>query len=149
MVNYETAGLDATFSALGDSTRRAILARLSQGESSIVELAAPFDVSLPAILKHVRVLENAGLLARQKDGRVNRCRLQGKPMRNAAAWIEEYRQFWERQFDALANFLEQNQEEEDQSWQRRSKTAKPRYGSGELSPRRERKSLKRGRGKKC
>jgi DNA-binding transcriptional ArsR family regulator len=149
MVNYSPAGLDATFSALGDPTRRAILARLSQGESSIVELAAPFDVSLPAILKHVRVLEDAGLLARQKDGRVNRCWLQAKPMRDAAAWIEEYRQFWERQFDALASFLEQNQKEEDQTWQHRSKTAKRRYGSGGRSPRRARKPSKPGRERKC
>lgn len=149
MVNYAAAELDATFSALGDPTRRAILARLSQGESSIVELAAPFDVSLPAILKHVRVLEDAGLLARQKDGRVNHCRLQAKPMRNAAAWIEEYRQFWERQFDALANFLVQNQKEEDRTWQRRNKTPKRRYGSGGRSLRRARKSSKPGRSGRC
>jgi DNA-binding transcriptional ArsR family regulator len=149
MVNYGAAGLDATFSALGDPTRRAILARLSQGESSIVELAKPFDFSLPAILKHVRVLEDAGLLARQKNGRVNRCRLRTKPMRDAAAWMEEYRQFWERKIGALANFLEQSQKEEDRTWQRHKKIPKGRYGSGERSPRRARKSSKRGRGKNC
>lgn len=95
MVNYLTPLLDATFGALADPIRRAILARLARGESSIVELAEPFAVSLPAILKHLRVLENAGLLARQKDGRVNRCRLIAAPLKDAAAWIGKYRKFWE------------------------------------------------------
>ncbi len=80
MVNYSAAALDATFGALADPTRRAVLAPLARGESSIVELAEPFDVSLPAILKHIHVLETAGLPARQKDCRVNRCRLVAEPM---------------------------------------------------------------------
>lgn len=106
MVNY-SAPLDSTFSALADPTRRAILARLALGESSVQELASPFKVSLPAISKHLRVLERAGLLARTKHGRVHRCRLVARPFRDAADWIERYRQFWEQQFDALAQYLKE------------------------------------------
>ncbi|MFQ5658475.1 MAG: ArsR/SmtB family transcription factor, partial [Candidatus Methylomirabilales bacterium] len=84
MVKYITPRLDATFSALADPTRRAILARLARGESSVTALAKPFDVSLPAISKHLRVLEKAGLLVRKKDGRVRRCRLLPGPMQEAA-----------------------------------------------------------------
>ena len=121
MVNYSTAGLNATFGALSDPTRRAILARLAQGEAMVTELAEPFRVSLPAISKHVRVLEAAGLLEREVDGRVHRCRLAAQPMKNAAAWIEQYRAFWELQFDALAKYLETNVSKEKQSWQAHSK----------------------------
>jgi DNA-binding transcriptional ArsR family regulator len=144
MVNYSSPALDATFSALADPTRRAILARLAKGESSVVELAEPFDFSLPAVLKHVRVLEDAGLLARQKDGRVNHCRLQPAPMKNAAAWIEKYRQFWEHQFDALAQFLEESQREEKKSRPRHSKARKTRSASAASSRRRARRSSKPG-----
>jgi DNA-binding transcriptional ArsR family regulator len=135
MVNYETGALDATFAALSDPTRRAMLARLAQGESSIVELAQPFAVSLPAVLKHVRVLENAGLLERQKSGRVNRCRLQPAPMRVAGAWIEQYRQFWETQFETLARILEKSGGKEV-TWQHPNKTA--RIGSRSAAPSRRR-----------
>jgi DNA-binding transcriptional ArsR family regulator len=110
MVNYSTASdnapLDATFGALADPTRRAILARLARGEATVTELAAPFDVSLPAVSKHLRVLESAGLLQREIDGRIHRCRLAPRPMKDAAAWIETYRVFWEAQLEALANYLE-------------------------------------------
>src|SRR5277367_4712139 len=110
MVNYSTAAadapLDATFGALADPTRRAILARLARGEATVTELAAPFDVSLPAVSKHLRVLESAGLLRREIDGRIHRCRLAPRPMKDAAAWIETYRVFWEAQLEALANYLE-------------------------------------------
>src|SRR6202035_3814449 len=110
MVNYSTvsdnAPLDATFGALADPTRRAILARLARGEATVTELAAPFDVSLPAVSKHLRVLESAGLLRREIDGRIHRCRLAPEPMKDAAAWIETYRVFSEAQLDALANYLE-------------------------------------------
>ncbi|MEO6526357.1 MAG: metalloregulator ArsR/SmtB family transcription factor [Gemmatimonadaceae bacterium] len=98
--------LDRTFSALGDSTRRAILARLSRGEATVGELARPFRISRPAISRHLRVLEQAGLVRRARDGRVNRCTFEAKPMRNAAAWVEQYRAFWEGQLDALARFAE-------------------------------------------
>jgi DNA-binding transcriptional ArsR family regulator len=106
MVNYSTAALDFTFAALSDRTRRAILARLSQGESTVKSLAEPFDMSLPAVSKHLRVLESAGLLRRQIDGRIHRCRLNPEPMKTAAAWLDHYRAFWETQFDALGKFLE-------------------------------------------
>lgn len=106
MVKYRQSQLDRTFAALADPTRRAILARLAKGDSSVGELAAPFDVSLPAISKHLRVLERAGLLAQEKDGRVRRCRLQAEPIKEAAAWAETYRVFWEEKFANLARFLE-------------------------------------------
>ena len=104
--------LDQTFAALADPTRRAILARLAEGESTVGDLARPFDISRPAISKHLRVLERAGLVRRARDGRLSRCGLDAAPMRNAAEWVEEYRQFWESQLDALAHFLEQNEEKE-------------------------------------
>jgi DNA-binding transcriptional ArsR family regulator len=110
MVNYPRAAgaelLDATFGALADPTRRAILARLTLGEANVTELATPFDISLPAVSKHLRVLESAGLLQREIDGRIHRCRLAAQPMKNAAAWMETYRAFWEAQLDALAHYLE-------------------------------------------
>jgi DNA-binding transcriptional ArsR family regulator len=107
MVNYIGTLLDSTFAALSDATRRGILARLArQGETSVSELAAPYKMSLPAVSKHLRVLEQAGLVSRQKDGRVHRCRLRAEPMKDAAAWIEHYRQFWETQLDSLARYLE-------------------------------------------
>jgi DNA-binding transcriptional ArsR family regulator len=107
MVNYGRAALDSTFAALSHATRRGILARLaSQGETSVSDLAAPYQMSLPAVSKHLRVLQDAGLVSRQKDGRVHRCRLRAKPMKDAAAWIEHYRKFWEGQLDSLARYLE-------------------------------------------
>ena len=106
MVKYRPQDLDAVFSALGDPTRRAILARLALGAASVGDLAAPHEMSLPAVSKHLRVLETAGLLRKEKDGRVVRCRLEAAPLRDAAAWIADYRRFWEAQFDALAGYLE-------------------------------------------
>ena len=97
--------LDRTFSALADPTRRAILSRLSRGGSSVGELAAPFNMSLPAVSKHLRVLEKAGLLRREKDGRVRRCSLKAAPMAEAAGWLSFYRRFWEGQLDSLADYL--------------------------------------------
>jgi DNA-binding transcriptional ArsR family regulator len=116
MVNYSSAALDSTFAALSDATRRGILARLAQrGETSVGDLAAPYKMSLPAVSKHLRVLQNAGLVSRQKDGRVHRCRLRAEPMKDAAAWIEHYRQFWEAQLDSLARYLEDSANEEVRS----------------------------------
>jgi DNA-binding transcriptional ArsR family regulator len=107
MVNYSGTLLDFTFAALSNATRRGILARLArQGEISVSELAAPYKMSLPAVSKHLRVLEHAGLVSRQKDGRMHRCRLRAEPMKDAAAWIEHYRQFWDVQLDSLARYLE-------------------------------------------
>ena len=121
MVNYQPALLDATFAALSDATRRGILARLATGEASVTELAKPYDMSLPAVSKHLRVLESAGLVARSKDGRVHRCRLEAAPLKSAADWIEHYRRFWEAQFDSLQRFLETSTEREHQPWSKHNK----------------------------
>lgn len=104
MVTNST-GLDLTFAALSDPTRRALLARLSKGTASVGELAAPFEISRPAISKHLRVLEHAGLVQRSRDGRLTRCVLDASPMRQAADWVEFYREFWEGQLDALARYF--------------------------------------------
>ena len=106
MVNYsDNQHLDHTFAALSDPTRRAILARLAEGDASVGELAEPFDVSLPAISKHVRVLENAGLVKRTKHGRIHRLELIAAPLRDAAAWIAFYQHVWEGQLDRLAAYI--------------------------------------------
>lgn len=107
--------LNRTFAALADPTRRAILAQLAEGEQTVGDLARPFEISRPAISKHLRVLERAGLVWRTRDGRLSRCGLDATPMRDAAEWVEEYRKFWESQLDALARFLEQNDEKERES----------------------------------
>lgn len=101
--------LSATFSALADPTRRAILARLSLGETSVSELAAPFDMSLPAISKHLKVLEHAGLIQRGREAQWRPCRLDATPLKEASGWIEEYRRFWEQSFDRLDAYLRQVQ----------------------------------------
>src|SRR5271157_6374957 len=100
MVKHSTS-LDSTFGALADPTRRAILATLMLGRSSISELARPHRMSLPAVMKHLRVLEKAGLVTQRKFGRTRRCRLAARPLKKAEAWISQYRAFWETQFDAL------------------------------------------------
>jgi DNA-binding transcriptional ArsR family regulator len=146
MVNYCAAPLDATFGALADPTRRAILARLARGEAMVTELAEPFDVSLPAISKHLRVLESAGLLERKIDGRVHRCRLAAEPMRNAAAWIEKYRTFWETQFDALEKYLLETSNEENKKWQLQSNPRNSRSKSAARLPRHAKRSSPRGPG---
>jgi DNA-binding transcriptional ArsR family regulator len=101
------ASLDTTFSALSDPTRRAILTTLQRGHASVTELARPYDISMPAILKHLRVLEQAGLIEQKKAGRVRMCRLTVAPMQQAADWLYLYRVFWENQLDNLGRFLEQ------------------------------------------
>ena len=107
MVNYRSpATLDATFAALSDPTRRAMVERLARGEATVGTLAEPFDVSLPAISKHLRVLERAGLVAQQKDGRSRRCRLEVGPMKQASDWIAQHARFCDQQLDALAEYLE-------------------------------------------
>jgi DNA-binding transcriptional ArsR family regulator len=105
MVKREAGRLDATFAALADPTRRAIVERLSRGEASVSELAEPFDMSLPAVSKHLSVLEDAGLIARRRDGRVRHCELREEPMRAAIQWIAAYGRFWDDQLDSLAQFL--------------------------------------------
>jgi DNA-binding transcriptional ArsR family regulator len=99
--------LDATFAALADPTRRAILARLAQGEDSVNERAEPFDMSQPAISKHLRVLERAGLISRSRDAQRRPCRLEAKPLAEADEWLERYREFWEASFDRLDSLLQE------------------------------------------
>jgi DNA-binding transcriptional ArsR family regulator len=99
--------LDATFAALADPTRRAILARLSSGEASVTELARPFKMSQPAISKHLRVLERAGLISRGRDAQRRPRRIEGKRLAEATAWLEEYRRFWEGSFERLDALLEE------------------------------------------
>jgi DNA-binding transcriptional ArsR family regulator len=98
--------LDAVFHALGDRTRRALLARLASRPARVTELARPFDMSLPAVSRHIRVLESAGLITRSVDGRVHQCSLAAAPMKTAEAWLERYRRFWTDNLDALARLVE-------------------------------------------
>lgn len=97
--------LSATFSALADPTRRAILARLAQGETTVSELAAPFEMSLPAVTKHLKVLQRAGLVSQGRQAQWRPCRLEAAPLQEAAGWIEEYRRFWELRLDRLEDYL--------------------------------------------
>jgi DNA-binding transcriptional ArsR family regulator len=104
--------LDRTFGALADPTRRRILEHLAHGDSCVTDLARPYSMSLPAVSKHLRVLEKAGLVRRRRDGRVHRLRLEAAPMQEAQKWIEEYRQFWEESFDRLEAYLKELQNKE-------------------------------------
>ena len=107
------AQLTATFSALADPTRRAILARLARGEASVNELAAPFDMSLPAISKHLKVLEKAGLISRGREAQWRPCRLEPGPLKDLQGWLDNYRQFWDQSFDRLDLYLRKLQEGDD------------------------------------
>jgi DNA-binding transcriptional ArsR family regulator len=98
--------LNRTFAALADPTRRAILARLASGEASVTELAEPFAMSLPGISKHLKVLERAGLIVRGREAQWRPCRLEPRPLKDAADWLEHYRGFWEESFDRLESYLE-------------------------------------------
>jgi len=97
--------LSATFAALADPTRRAILARLTSGVASVTELAEPFDISMPAVSKHLKVLEHAGLIARSRDAQWRPCRLDAGPLKEVADWVERYRRFWEQSFERLDDYL--------------------------------------------
>ncbi len=111
LLGYEQRQLDATFAALADPTRRAILARLASGEASVTELAEPFAMTQPAISKHLKVLERAGLISRGRDAQRRPCRLEAKRLAEANRWLENYRQFWEGSFarlDALLDDLKRN-----------------------------------------
>jgi DNA-binding transcriptional ArsR family regulator len=105
--------LDAVFSALADPTRRRILVRLSSGEASITELAEPFDMTLPAVSKHLRVLERAGLVRRERDGWYHRCHLEARPLGDAASFLERWRPFWEQTLDQLARHVERDENGKD------------------------------------
>lgn len=107
-----TDHLSLTFGALADPTRRAILARLAAGEASVTELAIPFDMSLPAVSKHLKVLERAGLIARGRDAQWRPSRLDAGPLREVADWVGHYRKFWDESFDRLDDYLKELQEKE-------------------------------------
>jgi DNA-binding transcriptional ArsR family regulator len=107
--------ISTTFAALADPTRRAILARLAAGEASVTELAEPFAMSMPAISKHLKVLERAGLIARGREAQWRPCRLEPAPLKDVAVWLEDYRRFWEGSFDRLETFLKKLQAEEKQA----------------------------------
>ena len=105
--------LDLTFSALSDPTRRAILSRLSKGEASVMQIAEPFDhLSLPAISKHLKVLQKAGLITQGREAQWRPCRLEAKPLKQAAEWIDRYREYWEESFDSLEDYLHNVQSKE-------------------------------------
>jgi|ERR1043166_6029587 DNA-binding transcriptional ArsR family regulator len=108
MVKYSPRRLNVVFAALADPTRRGILQCLARGERCVTDVARPHRMSLPAVSKHLRVLEHAGLIRRRRCGRVHQLKLEAKPMQEAAQWIEEYRRFWEGTLDALADFLEKS-----------------------------------------
>ncbi|HEX3440906.1 MAG TPA: metalloregulator ArsR/SmtB family transcription factor [Pseudolabrys sp.] len=138
MVYYSTETLDRTFAALADPTRRALLAQLSERESlSVSELARPFDMSLPAVMKHLDVLSDAGLVTREKSGRTVSCRLRAAPMQEATDWLNRYQRFWTERLDRLAAFLEED------SWPPPSPPS-PASPSNAASTSRPRKSSQRG-----
>jgi DNA-binding transcriptional ArsR family regulator len=111
--------LSTTFAALADPTRRAILARLALGETSVTELARPFDMSLPAVSKHLKVLERSGLIARSREAQWRPCRLEARPLRDVNAWVERYRVFWEESFDRLDDYLRELQKKEKKNGRKR------------------------------
>jgi DNA-binding transcriptional ArsR family regulator len=123
VVKYQDPQLDAVFAALADSTRRGILDSLAGGEAAVSELAAPHDMSLPGFLKHLRVLEDAGLVQRSKEGRVVSCELSAAPMKAAASWMSRYERFWTEKLDSLARYL--YQQEELQTWKQLGSTKSP------------------------
>lgn len=114
--------LSATFAALADPTRRAILARLSTGEATVTELAEPFEMSMPAISKHLKVLERAGLVARSRQAQWRPCRLEATPLKDVAAWVESYRRVWEQRFDRLDGYLRELQQKEKTHGRKRPKS---------------------------
>ncbi len=126
------AGLDATFAALADPTRRAILARLAKGEASVMDLAEPFAMSQPAISKHLKVLERAGLISRGQDAQRRPRRLEPRPLREATQWLEHYRQFWEAQFRRLDTLLHEMQGDASRTKISREKTTRARIKKKQL-----------------
>ena len=142
MVKYSDDQLDGLFAALSDRTRRKVLASLDQGSRPVTELAAAHDMSLPGFMKHLRVLEDAGLLERTKEGRVVRCTLQPVPMKEAASWIAQYEKFWTDKLDSLARYL--YQQEEFQTWNKPVSQKSPRSSSTATTRSRRKKSGARG-----
>ncbi|MBI3839105.1 MAG: winged helix-turn-helix transcriptional regulator [Planctomycetia bacterium] len=115
-----TDHLSTTFAALADPTRRAILARLGRGEKSVTELAKPFEMTLPGISKHLKVLERAGLIERRRRAQWRPCRLHAKPLRDVADWVEQYRRFWEERLDRLEDYLQKLQIQEKKHGRRKN-----------------------------
>jgi DNA-binding transcriptional ArsR family regulator len=146
MVKYDRE-LDFTFSALADPTRRAILASLVLGRASVSQLAEPHNMSLPAVMKHLTVLERAGLIRQEKEGRVRQCRLVFDPLKQANDWIAQYRSFWEAQFDSLNRYLTQEQNKESLECPH-PKSQQEYLNSTERLPRRAKKSSGPGRKRK-
>jgi DNA-binding transcriptional ArsR family regulator len=146
MVKYNDQALDRTFAALADPTRRALLARLGQRDGiSVSELAQPFAMSLPAIMKHLDVLSDAGLVARSKSGRIVACRLTAKPMEQAMDWLNRYQRFWSENLDRLAAFVEEDQWPPNQVLPATPALSPDRASpSNVVSMRRLRKSTRRG-----
>jgi DNA-binding transcriptional ArsR family regulator len=142
MVQYQDAMLDRVFGALSDPTRRGVLDALGGGSVAVSELAAPHGMSLPGFMKHLRVLEEAGLIERSKEGRVVSCELSAAPMKAAAAWMSRYERFWTEKLDALARYL--YQQEELQTWTKPSSPKSPRSASRAATPSRRRRSGARG-----
>ncbi|MEO8144973.1 MAG: metalloregulator ArsR/SmtB family transcription factor [Betaproteobacteria bacterium] len=147
MVKYEDPDLNDSvlnnvFSALADPTRRGVLESLAGGSLGVSELAAPSGMSLPGFMKHLRVLEDAGLIAREKEGRVVSCELSAAPMKNASAWMSRYEKFWSDKLDSLARYL--YQQEEMQTWNKPGSKPSPRSISGATTPSRRKRSGARG-----
>jgi DNA-binding transcriptional ArsR family regulator len=142
MVKYSDAELDAVFAALADATRRGILESLSKGDLPVSELAAPYEMSLPGVMKHLRVLEDAGLVRRTKEGRVVSCALEARPMKEASVWMSRYQKFWTEKLDALARYL--YQQEELQTWKKPASGKSPSSISSVTTRQRRKKSGARG-----
>ena len=116
--------LSTTFAALSDPTRRAILARLGAGELSVTDIAEPFDMSLPAVSKHLKVLERAGLIARGRDAQWRPCRLEARPLKDVAEWVERYKKFWTESFDRLDDYLREIQNQESEKEKRHGRKSR-------------------------
>ena len=126
--NVNPDPLSATFSALADPTRRAILARLATGEASVSELAAPFDMSMPAVSKHLKVLERAGLIARGRNAQWRPCKLEAEPLREVADWVEQYSRFWMESLDRLDGYLRDLKQQTSKENEKEKKHARKRSG---------------------
>jgi len=147
MVKYSEQPLDTVFAALADPTRREVVKLLALGSRPVTELSQPFPMSLPGFMKHLSILEDAGLIKREKLGRVVSCTLLGGPMKDASEWLTRYREFWEKRLDALARFL--YHQEETQSWHSPRPRSDRRSRSSANSTQRRRKSGARSPNRKC
>jgi DNA-binding transcriptional ArsR family regulator len=146
MVKYSDDDLDTVFAALSDRTRRHVLQSLAAGDRQVTELANEHEMSLPGFMKHLRVLEDAGLIARSKEGRVVSCELSAQPMQAASTWMSRYEKFWTEKLDSLARYL--YQQEELQTWNKPSSPKSPRSTSGGTTPSPRKRSGGRGPSRK-